>query len=283
MAPENNWLSFSLTSMDMFNNTTSQPQMLQSDIKLPHDSHHFYFGDNIYANGWADTNQQVSKSVAEQNMNTMYNYSYIDPQMHHQAQPKLEDFLGGDAAAAYSQTETNDSSLTNIYDQGGASSAAGAYFNGHHQDLNAIAGFQSGVELEQNLRTFSTNSGSEVEDSASVGKTQVMSGDFAGQSIDSRTELVVAAAGVAGYSHCPPSAGGLSLGVSSNSIAQCHDKSIVSVDSNSESSKKISDNFGQRTSIYRGVTRHRWTGRYEAHLWDNSCRREGQARKGRQE
>ncbi|KAK8520567.1 hypothetical protein V6N13_030990 [Hibiscus sabdariffa] len=42
------------------------------------------------------------------------------------------------------------------------------------------------------------------------------------------------------------------------------------------------DTFGQRTSIYRGVTRHRWTGRYEAHLWDNSCRREGQSRKGRQ-
>ncbi|KAG7594823.1 DNA-binding domain superfamily [Arabidopsis thaliana x Arabidopsis arenosa] len=42
------------------------------------------------------------------------------------------------------------------------------------------------------------------------------------------------------------------------------------------------ETFGQRTSIYRGVTRHRWTGRYEAHLWDNSCRREGQSRKGRQ-
>ncbi|XP_058086572.1 uncharacterized protein LOC131233792 [Magnolia sinica] len=26
--------------------------------------------------------------------------------------------------------------------------------------------------------------------------------------------------------------------------------------------------------------RHRWTGRYEAHLWDNSCRREGQTHKG---
>ncbi|KAF3322656.1 AP2-like ethylene-responsive transcription factor AIL7 [Carex littledalei] len=37
-----------------------------------------------------------------------------------------------------------------------------------------------------------------------------------------------------------------------------------------------------RTSIYRGVTRHRWTGRYEAHLWDNTCKREGQKRKGRQ-
>ncbi|CAL9082719.1 unnamed protein product, partial [Musa acuminata var. zebrina] len=39
---------------------------------------------------------------------------------------------------------------------------------------------------------------------------------------------------------------------------------------------------GQRTSVYKGVTRHRWTGRYEAHLWDNTCRREGQKRKGRQ-
>ncbi|XP_019465199.1 PREDICTED: AP2-like ethylene-responsive transcription factor PLT2 [Lupinus angustifolius] len=47
-------------------------------------------------------------------------------------------------------------------------------------------------------------------------------------------------------------------------------------------SRRTLDTFGQRTSIYRGVTRHRWTGRYEAHLWDNSCRREGQSRKGRQ-
>lgn len=30
------------------------------------------------------------------------------------------------------------------------------------------------------------------------------------------------------------------------------------------------------------VNRHRWTGRYEAHLWDNSCKKEGQSRKGRQ-
>jgi len=30
------------------------------------------------------------------------------------------------------------------------------------------------------------------------------------------------------------------------------------------------------------VYRHRWTGRYEAHLWDNSCKKEGQTRRGRQ-
>ncbi|KAJ0231486.1 AP2-like ethylene-responsive transcription factor BBM [Hirschfeldia incana] len=54
------------------------------------------------------------------------------------------------------------------------------------------------------------------------------------------------------------------------------------VDSVDATPKKTIGSFGQRTSIYRGVTRHRWTGRYEAHLWDNSCKREGQARKGRQ-
>ncbi|KAH7427708.1 hypothetical protein KP509_10G056100 [Ceratopteris richardii] len=47
-------------------------------------------------------------------------------------------------------------------------------------------------------------------------------------------------------------------------------------------SRKSIDMFGQHTSIYRGVTKHRWTGSYEAHLWDNSWRREGQTRKGRQ-
>lgn len=46
--------------------------------------------------------------------------------------------------------------------------------------------------------------------------------------------------------------------------------------------RKSLDTFGQRTSQYRGVTRHRWTGRYEAHLWDNSSKKEGQSRKGRQ-
>ncbi|KAG8054330.1 hypothetical protein GUJ93_ZPchr0001g30061 [Zizania palustris] len=57
---------------------------------------------------------------------------------------------------------------------------------------------------------------------------------------------------------------------------------VGSVDAAAAARKSSGDTFGQRTSIYRGVTRHRWTGRYEAHLWDNSCRREGQTRKGRQ-
>ncbi|XLR09189.1 hypothetical protein S83_037127, partial [Arachis hypogaea] len=42
------------------------------------------------------------------------------------------------------------------------------------------------------------------------------------------------------------------------------------------SNRRTLDTFGQRTSIYRGVTR------YKGHLWDNSYRREGQSRKGSQ-
>nr|ADP37372.1 aintegumenta-like 5 [Glycine max] len=70
-----------------------------------------------------------------------------------------------------------------------------------------------------------------------------------------------------------------------STIAACFPRALAaeqSTEPQKPSPKKTVDTFGQRTSIYRGVTRHRWTGRYEAHLWDNSCRREGQSRKGRQ-
>ncbi|KAJ7545782.1 hypothetical protein O6H91_08G010000 [Diphasiastrum complanatum] len=44
------------------------------------------------------------------------------------------------------------------------------------------------------------------------------------------------------------------------------------------------EKFGQRTSKYRGVTKHRWTHRFEAHLWDSSyvIKKDGKSRKGRQ-
>lgn len=38
----------------------------------------------------------------------------------------------------------------------------------------------------------------------------------------------------------------------------------------------------QRSSAYRGVTRHRWTGRFEAHLWDKNSWNESQNKKGKQ-
>ncbi|KAF3439196.1 hypothetical protein FNV43_RR17471 [Rhamnella rubrinervis] len=220
-----------------------------------------YLIDNFYANGWTNPKSQIyyteednqrkecqGPSIADSPIT-----SFLDPQSQSQSAPKLEDFLGDSSSMVRysdSQTETQDSSLTQIYDQGSA------YFGDQQQDLKAIAGFQA----------FSTNSGSEVDDSASILRTQLTCGEFTGHSIESSGNDLA-------FSSCPT--GSLSLGVTPSS-----EKAIVSADS--DSTKKIADTFGQRTSIYRGVTRHRWTGRYEAHLWDNSCRREGQARKGRQ-
>ncbi|KAK3001055.1 hypothetical protein RJ639_022574 [Escallonia herrerae] len=269
MVPENNWLSFSLLPMEMLSSSAPEStQMLHSST----DSQQYYFLDNFYANGWANQKAQAmyAEGDAHQAKEVADYMSFMDPQIEQHQVPKLEDFLGGDSTSLVrysdSQTDTQDSSLTHLYDQGGSAS----YFN-DQQDLKTIAATAA-------FQTFSTNSGSEVDDSASVAKTHlVASGEYAVQSTQSGDKLA--------YSQCAN--GGLSLGVHSNSTGVGHtntpscEKAIVVVDS--DSCKKIADStFGQRTSIYRGVTRHRWTGRYEAHLWDNSCRREGQARKGRQ-
>ncbi|KAG5001605.1 AP2-like ethylene-responsive transcription factor AIL6 [Glycine soja] len=133
------------------------------------------------------------------------------------------------------------------------------YFGDHQQDLKAmiVPGFKA---------LSGTNSGSEVDDSTS-NKTV--------------TRVAPAALGGAhsGESNCKGSA--LTLcDVAANGSDDSNNKAVVAV--GFDTRKKVAHTFGQRTSIYRGVTRHRWTGRYEAHLWDNSCRREGQARKGRQ-
>ncbi|XP_022991820.1 AP2-like ethylene-responsive transcription factor AIL6 [Cucurbita maxima] len=269
MAPATNWLSFSLSPIEMLRSADSQFVPYEtSSTASPH-----YLLDNLYSNnGWSNSTNAHSKSSSQlffmdgdennevikedhHNQSTPAIYtSYLHPQTHHQ--PKLEDFLGDSSPMVRysdSQTETQDSSLTHIYDHGSA-----PYF-GDQQELKTIAAF----------RAFSGNSGSEVDDSASMGRTQIAAG---AHSIESsvRNELGT-------FSSCPTGALSLAVAQSSDTVTA---GGVVAVDS--DSSKKIADTFGQRTSIYRGVTRHRWTGRYEAHLWDNSCRREGQARKGRQ-
>ncbi|XP_059669630.1 AP2-like ethylene-responsive transcription factor PLT2 [Cornus florida] len=74
----------------------------------------------------------------------------------------------------------------------------------------------------------------------------------------------------------------LSMGSGKGSACETSGDNSTTATVEAAAPRRTLDTFGQRTSIYRGVTRHRWTGRYEAHLWDNSCRREGQSRKGRQ-
>ncbi|PON84730.1 AP2/ERF transcription factor [Trema orientale] len=271
MAPATNWLSFSLSPLEMLRSSSDQSPFMAYDSSSTASPQ--YLLDNFYANGWTNPKSQVFFSEGEGKESQAASIgdspiltSFIDPRtQNHHPVPKLEDFLGDSSSSMVrysdSQTETQDSSLTQIYDQGSAPS----YFNDHQQDLKAVTAFQA----------FSTNSGSEVDDSASVPRTaQLTCVEFTGGG-GGGAHSIESTGNELGFPSCPT--GSLSLGVTTT---QSSEKAIVPVDS--DPSKKISDTFGQRTSIYRGVTRHRWTGRYEAHLWDNSCRREGQARKGRQ-
>ncbi|XP_030499679.2 AP2-like ethylene-responsive transcription factor AIL6 isoform X2 [Cannabis sativa] len=267
MAPgTNNWLSFSLSPLEMLRSSdNNQSPFMAYDTSSTASPQ--YLLDSFYTNAWSNQKSQVffpdgedhqgkhnghSASIAESPVLT----SFIDPRtQNHHPVPKLEDFLGDSSSLVRysdSQTETQDSSLTQIYDH------SSAYFNDQHQDLKAVTAFQA----------FSTNSGSEVDDSASIPRAQLSCSEFTG------THSIESSGNELAFSSCPT--GSLSLAVAT----QTSEKAIVPAAT--DSTKKISDTFGQRTSIYRGVTRHRWTGRYEAHLWDNSCRREGQARKGRQ-
>ncbi|MED6123298.1 hypothetical protein PIB30_047768 [Stylosanthes scabra] len=79
------------------------------------------------------------------------------------------------------------------------------------------------------------------------------------------------------------------MGKSSSQVNKINNNNLNAIN-NGNSATKVKrtrrsvprDSPPQRSSIYRGVTRHRWTGRYEAHLWDKNCWNESQNKKGRQ-
>ncbi|KAG4164261.1 hypothetical protein ERO13_A13G003600v2 [Gossypium hirsutum] len=88
----------------------------------------------------------------------------------------------------------------------------------------------------------------------------------------------------------PSSPSSSSLSSSSSSESP---QNVVSVISEKPRGKRVRKNQNQkcissnantnrRSSIYRGVTRHRWTGRFEAHLWDKTSWNNIQNKKGRQ-
>ncbi|XP_056690094.1 AP2-like ethylene-responsive transcription factor AIL6, partial [Spinacia oleracea] len=297
-ASASNWLSFSLSPMEMLASSHHHqtPQILPSSISNSSPSHNYYL-DPFYTTDWG--NQKPGMGMYTDYVLDQQIEDNNNQQHHHHSTsstvPKLEDFFGGDhhhnnnnnnnnntaSYNSHNETTTQDSSsqLTHFYDPQHQSSTPDYFTNNHHhhhqqhqqQDLKTMtssAGFQA---------AFSANSGSEVDDSTATHLGCGGSGaEFLGHSVEStQTELVPSYTANNNNSN---NGGSLSLSV----VPQTAEKSIVAVDTDNNSIKKISDTFGQRTSIYRGVTRHRWTGRYEAPLWDNSCRREGQARKGRQ-
>ncbi|KAK4781049.1 hypothetical protein SAY87_017155 [Trapa incisa] len=250
--PATNWLSFSLSPVETLTTSSSHSATASASAAsnlIPLDQSAaaapLLLFDNLYYQGLGHFTDRSEILFPEPPAHQHYQFL-------NQTIPKLEDFFGE------SQTEAQDSSsLTHLYD-----SPAGIYFS-DQTSLKAIAGA---------LHSFPANSGSEIDDSVSMGRASQAHHqltEFAGHSVDSLGHEM----GV--FSSMGPTADQLSLAVANVS-------KTAAISRESDGSKKVADTFGQRTSIYRGVTRHRWTGRYEAHLWDNSCRREGQARKGRQ-
>ncbi|CAL5074248.1 unnamed protein product [Urochloa decumbens] len=67
-----------------------------------------------------------------------------------------------------------------------------------------------------------------------------------------------------------------------NSAAAAGDVGVARVKPKRTRKSVPRESPSQRSSIYRGVTRHRWTGRFEAHLWDKNSWNESQNKKGKQ-
>uniref|UniRef100_A0A0D9W6V4 AP2/ERF domain-containing protein n=1 Tax=Leersia perrieri TaxID=77586 RepID=A0A0D9W6V4_9ORYZ len=196
--------------------------------------------------------------------------------------PKLENFLDGN-------------SFTDVHGQ--AAAAAGGYlYSSAASAVTGGAGYSNGgggsgtIELSMIKTWLRTNQPQQQH------TDQDMSTDDASASSYACSDVLAGSCGngggAAGGTASSHGGQGLVLSMStgmsvavgaesSSSENKRVDSPSGAVDGGGVARKSI-DTFGQRTSIYRGVTRHRWTGRYEAHLWDNSCRREGQSRKGRQ-
>ncbi|XP_026383004.1 AP2-like ethylene-responsive transcription factor AIL1 isoform X2 [Papaver somniferum] len=200
----------------------------------------------------------------------------------HQEEPKLEDFLGGHSFSDHDQQKLH-----------------GVANNNNNNNNNGSLGLsmiktwlrnQPAPPQQENkdeVGNSTCGGGGGVGDGVvgSNGQTLSLSMSTGSQSSSPALPLVTTASTVV------TGGGGGSGGAESSSSENNKQKTngtTTALDSPTAGAiveavpRKSIDTFGQRTSIYRGVTRHRWTGRYEAHLWDNSCRREGQTRKGRQ-
>ncbi|KAF2921290.1 hypothetical protein DAI22_07g019900 [Oryza sativa Japonica Group] len=203
--------------------------------------------------------------------------------------PKLEDFLGA-AQPAMALSLDNTSSF---YYGGGGAAAAG---HGQHGYLQACD-LYGGPAAPSLVTAADEEAAAAAAAMASWVAARGGATAYATGAADANAaENVLPSATAAQHLHHP-----LALSMSSGSLSSCITAgeygmaAVAAADGGRKRGgaggggqkqpvhhRKSIDTFGQRTSQYRGVTRHRWTGRYEAHLWDNSCKKEGQTRKGRQ-
>ncbi|KAM0832958.1 hypothetical protein ACQ4PT_064562 [Festuca glaucescens] len=310
MASGNNWLGFSISSQEnpQPHQDSSPPATIDipgatdfyglptqpaPDAQLGVPGHHTPYGIMEAFNRGAHETQEwnLDYNGGASELSMLVGSSAVGGKraVEAETEPKLEDFLGGN-------------SFVSEQDQ-----ADGFLFSGVPVDNRTISnGGSNTMELSMIkswLRNNQVPQALHPQTMATPAQQpqvheDIMSTDASTRSSDGlgRNGAVMAATGNLALSmstgsgsgsHLPMAvAGGGVSGGTTESTSSENKRASGAMDSPGSAveavARKSIDTFGQRTSIYRGVTRHRWTGRYEAHLWDNSCRREGQSRKGRQ-
>ncbi|KAJ8551665.1 hypothetical protein K7X08_021680 [Anisodus acutangulus] len=285
----NNWLGFSLspheevltsqqTSQECFDLTSHHDEstvVLPSLNVVPHDTPFGIFEafnrNHHQSQDWNshDTDYKTTSDMS-MFMDSSCNSQHLE---NNQEPPKLENFLG------IGEQKLQQVCSNNNNNNGDYGIYCSTTSNIRESNTNSIIGLSMIKNwLRNNPNTTTTTIPSSQDDKKEGDVVVVVGGGGNAQSLS-----------------LSMSTGGGGGGGEENSCSSENNKQEITVHGNNGAivegqisgaieavPRKSIDTFGQRTSIYRGVTRHRWTGRYEAHLWDNSCRREGQTRKGRQ-
>ncbi|RZR89340.1 hypothetical protein BHM03_00017042 [Ensete ventricosum] len=212
-------------------------------------------------------------------------------------QPKLEDFLGGHSFAQHNQKLPSiagnyDNPNHYMYSHGCSSGGLLSSSGGCSSSSIGLSVIKTWLRNQPAPPLQVEGNGSDEAGcsnmNSSVGGT--VAGNVGGTLTTSQSLSLSMSTGSQSSSPLPLLAAAVSGGgESSSSENKQKDGNGSGLDAQSGAMeavpRKSIDTFGQRTSIYRGVTRFTMQSsleKYEAHLWDNSCRREGQTRKGRQ-
>ncbi|KAK6923175.1 AP2/ERF domain [Dillenia turbinata] len=277
-------------------NHPNQPQPHSSTSSLFHSSSQQNFSGIYY--GVEGANVGLCSNLSAMPLKSDGSLCFMEALNRSQSQgilstqtPKLEDFFGG-ARVDMSL------SLENMYYQQNSNHENYQNFSTHFQeDTTKQQQFQ--VQPFQTYCVFGETKETPLADFNLQLPTLAQSGISSSNNNNALDQKMINCMNEMGYGDLhslslsmSPSSQSSSCVTSSQQISLTTASDCVAMDSKKRGGDKVDhkqtvhrksiDTFGQRTSQYRGVTRHRWTGRYEAHLWDNSCKKEGKSRKGRQ-
>ncbi|KAI4350183.1 hypothetical protein L6164_010689 [Bauhinia variegata] len=276
-----NWLGFSLSSQD---HSQSSPEQVSGTGECfhptaPHSLNHLpppifeAFNSNTHDNHTQDWNYVRLKGLEDKyksnsESSSLYGSQNLDKSSQQQ-EPQLENFLGSDHRDNHATSASVGDYMFSSLQLPLAPADQSAETSTHGVAAGAATGSNIGLSM---IKTWLRNQPIAISPSQEHNVNNAGSGVGATNTQSLSLSMTMSSL-LAPNENCSSD---------NKQPTTTNDTQSQTPSVDQATPRKSVDTFGQRTSIYRGVTRHRWTGRYEAHLWDNSCRREGQTRKGRQ-